>query len=403
MRSSIDRKKVRSIVWQYFIVTGLFAIIQASSFSTYSLFLISKGLDLFEINLVNCFFMVGVFLMEIPTGAYADVLGRKTSFVAACFVAGIGMLVYYAAEGFWGCVVAELTIAVGMALHSGAFEAWIVDSLKHAGVRGELHTLFRRERYVCEAGIITGSLFGGYLARYDLALPRLFEGIGFLILAVVAMRIMREDYFVRGDARIDFVAFRTVIAESIRYGIKRKSVLYIVAFGALIVMCFQTLNMFWQVRFARDYGFDPGTLGWVFVGISLSVTAGSYLSRRFMALVGNEKRALILSQAITVIGILGASAALGPIVVLPAFFLHEVGRGMITPLKRAYMNKRIPGKQRATIISFDSMITKVGAFVGLAGGGWLAKHHSIPVAWIVSGIVLTALIPIFLKLKNGDG
>lgn len=403
MRRSIDRRQVRSAVMQYFVVTSLFAVIQASSFSTYSLFLTAKGLNLFEINLVNCFFMIGVFLMEIPTGAYADVLGRKNSFVAACFVAGLGMIVYYFVDGFWGCVAAESIIAIGMALHSGALEAWIVDSLKHAGVRGDMHALFRKERYVCEAGIVAGSLFGGYLARYDLALPRLFEGIGFLILAVVAMRIMREEYFVRGHMRIDPSAFVTVIRESVRYGIKRKSVLYVIAFSSLILMCFQAMNMYWQVRFAHDYAFDTVTLGWVFVGISLSVMAGSFLSRKFMVFVGNEKRALILSQAITVVGILGASVALGPTVVLPAFFLHEVGRGMITPLKRAYMNKRIPSRQRATIISFDSMITKVGAFAGLIGGGWLAERYSVSIAWAASGIVLALLIPIFLKLKNGDG
>ena len=402
MRRSIDRDKVRSIMRQYFFVTAFFVTVQASSFSTYSVFLMAKGLNLFEINLVNCFFMAGVFLMEIPTGAYADVLGRKTSFVASCFVAGVGMLAYYMAEGFWGCVVAELIVAVGFALHSGAFEAWVVDSLRHEHVRGDLHALFRRERYVSEIGIIAGSLFGGYLARYDLALPRLFEGIAFLILGIIALYIMREDYFVRSQSRIDLAAFRTVVNESIHYGIRRKSILYVIAFGTLITMCFQSLNMQWQVRFAQDFAFDTRALGWTFVGISLFVMLGSYLSRRFMAIIGNEKRALILSQIITVVGILAASCSFGPLVVLPAFYLHELGRGMITPLKRAYMNKRIPSKQRATIISFDSMIAKVGAFVGLLVGGVLAERHSISAAWVVSGVALALAIPIFLKLRNGD-
>lgn len=402
MKRCIDRAKVRRIIRQYFFVAAFFATVQASSFSTYALFLTAKGLDLFEINLINCFFVAGVFLMEVPTGAYADVLGRKNSFVIACFVLSVGMIAYYFASSFWGCVCAELIVSVGLALHSGAFEAWIVDSLKHEGVRGELHSLFRKERYVCEAGIIAGSLFGGYLARYDLALPRLFEGIAFLILAIIAAYIMREDYFIRSQARIDLAAFRTVIVESVRYGIKRKSVLYVIAFGSLITMCFQSLNMQWQVRFARDFAFDTRALGWVFVGLSLFIMLGSYLSRRFMAIIGNEKRALILSQSITVIGILVAACSFGPWVILPVFYLHELGRGMITPLKRAYMNKRIPSKQRATIISFDSMISKVGAFVGLLAGGIVADRFSISAAWLASGVVLAIAIPIFLKLRNGD-
>lgn len=371
-------------------------------FSTYSVFLSSKGFNLLEINLINCFFMAGVFLMEVPTGAYADVLGRKHSFVSACFILALGMFVYYAADSFWACVLAELIAAIGTAFYSGALEAWVVDSLKHEGMRGELHTLFRRERYMAEAGIIGGSLFGAYIARYDLALPWLCGGISLFVLGLVSAYIMREEYFQRSKATVDLSAFRAVIAESVRYGVRRKSVLHVVIFSTVIVMCVQSLNMQWQIRF-QDFGYDTGMLGWIFAGISLFVMLGSFLSRKFMQLVGNEKRALILSQCITVVGILGASIALGPPVVLPAFFLHEIGRGMISPLKRAYMNKRIPSKQRATIISFDSMITYIGAFVGLIVGGGLAEAYSINAAWVASGIVLGAAIPIFLQLKNGDG
>lgn len=402
MRQTINRQKVRSIVRQYFFVIVVFSAVQACSFSTYAMFLTAKGLDLYQISLINCFFVAGVFLLEVPTGAYADVIGRKNSFVAACCITGIGMLVYYGVDSFWGCVMAELIVGVGVSLHSGALEAWIVDSLRHVGVRGDLRVLFRKERYAVEIGVIAGSLFGGYIAHYDLALPRLFEGIVFLLLGVTAAYIMREDYFVKTGVKINFSAFCIVARDSIRYGIKRKSVLYVIAFGALIAMCFQSLNMQWQVRFSRDFAFDTQMLGWTFVGISLFVMVGSFLSRKIVAVVGNEKRALILSQVVTVIGIAGASAACGPLVVLPAFFVHELGRGMIMPLKRAYMNKRIPSRQRATIISFDSMVGKAGAFVGLLVGGYLAERHSISIAWIASAIMLATIIPIFLILKNGD-
>lgn len=403
MTRSIDRHKVRSIVWQYYFMASFFAAAHSFFFSTYSVFLTSKGFDLLEINLINCFFMVGVFLMELPTGAYADVLGRKNSFVAACFILSGSMFVYYVADSFWVCVLAELIAAVGTACYSGSLEAWVVDSLRHERVRGGLHALFRREHYVAQGGTIGGSLFGAYLARYDLALPWLCGGVALVMIGVIAVCIMREEYFERSKLRIDLAALKHVIVDSIRYGIKKKSVLYVVAFGSVITMCVQSLNMQWQLRFARDFRFDTWDLGWAYVGISLFVMLGSFLSRKFMTVIGNEKRALILSQVATVVGILAASFAFGPLAVLPAFFLHEVGRGMISPLKRAYMNKRIPSKQRATIISFDSMITKVGAFIGLVVGGGLAERYGISTAWIASGIALAIAIPIFLKLKNGDG
>lgn len=403
MQRPIDRHKVRSIVWQYYLFSGCFTTALSFIFSTYSVFLTAKGFDLLQMNLVNCFFVVGVFCMEIPTGAYADVLGRRNSFIAACFVLAASMGIYYMADSFWMCVLAELIGAAGSAFCSGSLEAWVVDSVKHAGMRGQLHSIFRREQYVVRTGGIVGSLLGGYIAQGDLALPWLYASVGLFALGIVALCIMREEYFERKPFIFSLSALRTIIVESIRYGVRRKSVLYVVIFGSLVTMCVQPLNMQWQLRLVQDFSFDTMGLSWGYVGISIFVMLGSFLSRKFIERVGNEKRALILSQAITTAGVLVAAYMVGAWIVLPAFLVHEIGRGMMVPLKRAYMNKRIPSKQRATILSFDSMVNNAGAFIGLVVGGWLAKHYSISTAWIVSGLALAITIPVFLKLKNGDG
>ena len=306
--------------------------------------------------------------MEIPTGAYADVLGRRNSFIAACFVLSAAMGIYYMADSFWMCVLAELIGAAGSAFCSGSLEAWAVDSVKHTGMRGQLHSIFRREQYVVRIGSIIGSLLGGYIAQGDLALPWLYSSVGLFVLGIVALCIMREEYFERKQFTFSLSVIRTVIVESIRYGVRRKSVLYVVIFGSLITMCVQPLNMQWQLRLVQDFSFNTMGLSWGYVGISIFVMLGSFLSRKFMERVGNEKRALILSQAITTAGVLVAACMVGAWIVLPAFLVHEIGRGMIVPLKRAYMNKRIPSKQRATILSFDSMVNNAGAFIGLVVG-----------------------------------
>ncbi len=54
--------------------------------TVYTLYLISKGLNLFEVNLVNVVFYVTLSLFEIPTGAYADIFGRKSSLVLSAAV-----------------------------------------------------------------------------------------------------------------------------------------------------------------------------------------------------------------------------------------------------------------------------------------------------------------------------
>jgi MFS family permease len=93
---------------------------------------------------------------------------------------------------------------------------------------------------------------------------------------------------------------------------------------------------------------------------------------------------------------------LGVFPVMFGFLAHEFGRGMFKPLAFAYLNRRIPSDKRATIMSFQSMIEKLGAFVGLLVSGYLAKKYSISLSWLVSGIVLALSVVVFLKLKNGE-
>jgi len=97
-----------------------------------------------------------------------------------------------------------------------------------------------------------------------------------------------------------------------------------------------------------------------------------------------------------------AASFVGLYPVLFWFLIHEGGRGMFKPLKQAYLNKRIESDKRATVLSFDSMISRGGAFVGLLLSGYLAENYSISLSWLTSGIILGVGIFIFLKLKNGD-
>ena len=73
------------IIRQYYVLSCLFSAGGLSVISAiYVTYLIKNGLDLFQVNLVNAIFFFTLFVCEIPTGAFADLFGRKKSFVIAC-------------------------------------------------------------------------------------------------------------------------------------------------------------------------------------------------------------------------------------------------------------------------------------------------------------------------------
>jgi hypothetical protein len=73
----------------------------------------------------------------------------------------------------------------------------------------------------------------------------------------------------------------------------------------------------------------------------------------------------------------------------------------MAPIKASWLNSRIPSKQRATLLSMDSLSSDAGGTVGQLGFGYLSQAISIPFAWFLGGMVQLFGVPlIWLANKN---
>jgi sugar phosphate permease len=114
---------------------------------------------------------------------------------------------------------------------------------------------------------------------------------------------------------------------------------------------------------------------------------------------GNERKALLASEISIgiLITIMGQFGNYGLAIAL--FLLHELPRGMVVPIKDAYLNNNIESKERATILSFESIAHHFGGAIGLLLSGLLARSAGIPLTWLVFGSFL--VIGTTLVAKNG--
>lgn len=391
---------VKKTLRLYISISFLLSLASSFFFATYTIFLTTRGMDLLQISLINAFFMASIFIMEIPTGAFADIFGRKKSIVLGCFTLSLSMLVYFLSNNFWFFVLAEIIGALSVAFLSGAMEAWAVDSLKFHGYTGEFEHVFKRESQFRQLGIIFGSLSGAYIGNFNIAFPWLASSIGAFIVGLLCLVKLKEEYFISKKLELNLKPIGRIARDSIVYGLKNKSVFYVIVFAAVLSFSVQAFNMQWPLVFKNAYGLSISSLGWIFVGISLFIMLGNQLSLVFKKIFREEKNAIILSQVVTFLGMMLASTMFGLVPVIIGFFVHEIGRGILTPIKQTYLNHRIPSEKRATVLSFDSMITTGGAISGLIISGLIARSYSISLAWLVSSLILASSIPIFLILKN---
>jgi MFS family permease len=71
--------------------------------------------------------------------------------------------------------------------------------------------------------------------------------------------------------------------------------------------------------------------------------------------------------------------------------------GILRPVRQAYINEYIPSAQRATVLSFDSFFSDIGAVAGQVGLGYGAQVASKALAYTVGGVIYVISVPLYRR------
>src|SRR5215510_9578279 len=209
----------RGIVRRYYGVWLVYALAGGFLGGVYPLFLRSRGLNQLEINSVLAVYFAVSLLFDVPTGAFADALGRRRSFMLGCLLRAAGFAVYFVSHTYVLFLVAEAIDAVGTTFCNGAVDAWAVDGLDEAGFEGPKHGLFSRISQLSSLGFMASALAGAYVGAVDIAWPWLLGAVGFLLSAFAGRWLHeRPRAAARGGRREMGGVVRAQIGAGLRQG-----------------------------------------------------------------------------------------------------------------------------------------------------------------------------------------
>jgi MFS family permease len=332
-----------------------------------TIFLLDAGLTNLEAFAANAFFTAGMVLFEVPTGIIADTVGRRTSYLLGTVTLTLSTLLYVLLweidAPFWQWAVVSLLIGLGFTFFSGAVEAWLVDALNTTGFTGEMETVFGRGQIVTGAAMLTGSVAGGFIAQQaSLGLPFVLRGVILAVMFVVAFRLMHDIGFTPEKGGRPVAEMRKVASASIEYGWRVPAVKWLMVealfSGGVGIYAFYAL----QPYLLELYG-DPQA--YQIAGLVAAIVAGAQILGGIMAprirrLFHRRTSALIAMAGLGVVtlGLIGVIesfwAVIGLIVVWGLLFAATM------PIRQTYLNGLIPSRQRATILSFDSLMDSAG-------------------------------------------
>jgi len=383
----------------YYLVFGLYSLWAWFVAPIYPLFLRSRGLDALQVNLVLATYLIIIFAFEVPTGAAADLVGRKASFLLSCALRAVAFGLYAVAESFTDCLVAELVDGIGTTLASGALDAWAVDGMREEGDEQPVARFFARAQILARGGMIVGGLACAHLAAIDFAIPWWVAAGGFATTGVVAAAAMRERGRSTASAEAPRRHFVALMGEGFR-AVRGAPVLVLVcALTAASFFAAIPAHMLWQQRMIDLSGEGVWIVGWLWVAINLAAIAGSAVLPRLLARL---RRSRVLFLAALWRGGALAVAALATRLepALGGWLLQEASFGLTEPVMQAWMNEHVAADRRATVLSIRSMIGTLGGGAGLIAIGVVARDQGIPAAWMVSALLFLASAPAYLLLER---
>jgi MFS family permease len=332
-----------------------------------TIFLLDAGLSNLEAFAANAFFTAGMVIFEVPTGIVADTAGRRLSYLLGTITLAASTLLYvmlWQIEApFWAWAVVSILIGLGYTFFSGAVEAWLVDALAATKFEGEIESVFGRGQVVSGAAMLFGSVAGGFIAQHtSLGVPFVIRGVILLAMFVVAFRLMHDVGFTAEKGGGAWTEVRKVAGASIEYGWRVPAVKWLMVealfTGGVGFYAFYALQPYLLQLYGDPHAYQiAGLVAAIVAGAQI---AGGIAAPRISRMFRRRTSALLLTAALSVVvlALIGTVerfwAAIGLIVVWGLLFAATM------PIRQTYLNGLIPSKQRATILSFDSLMSSSG-------------------------------------------
>jgi DHA3 family tetracycline resistance protein-like MFS transporter len=122
-----ERRSARTIYLVIRCIDGFTWMMWGTIFSVYMI--VDARLNPLELVMLGTFLEATVLLMEVPTGAFADAVGRKLSVIVGFAVIGIALLTVGLVRSFPMLAIAQILWGLGFTFWSGAEVAWITDEV----------------------------------------------------------------------------------------------------------------------------------------------------------------------------------------------------------------------------------------------------------------------------------
>jgi MFS family permease len=355
------------------------------------IYLATRGLSMLQIGFLEGIFHITSLFMEIPTGALADVFGRKACRSTGRLLAALSSVLIVYARSYMLLSLAFILSALSYNLESGSGEALLFDSLKTIGKENQYIRVTGLQEAVFQIAGVICLIVGGWIGQYNYYWAYWASIMFSLTAFIFSFSFIEPPIFDKPKQKTTIKTVFSQMVESFRTIVRNKKVAFILVLTQTL-LSFSTLLFFYLQNYWKNVGFGEFTIG---VFLASGSLAGAFIANIIYKIdkkIGNRRMFLFFSW-ISCLCILGIAFFSTKVVF---FILLSMMDSALFVASNNYVNLLIPSYQRATILSVGSMLFSLvmislfpvfGFFVDCYG--FNIAFYSLACLAIIVGILIT--------------
>jgi MFS family permease len=330
-------------------------------------------------------------LLEIPSGAFADMVGRKQAMLLGSASFSLAYFIYLNAPGivplfpFILFIVARCLTATAITFLSGADSAFLYDSLKEIGLEKNFSRIMGNAQALYQLGIAFAALVGGLLTEVDISTPYVANVCIFLVASLVVLTFKEPRHY----ETLRLGQYWKHQMESVRFVFTHPRVRWITFFYGMI----HTFTFIGLILFIQPYmalvGVPLPFFGFVYcVAVLFSAVIAKYCYRIDKKL--GERKSLFMMPGFLFLAYLfmsGITRIYGVVFILLIYFVVAY----LVPILDHHTHVHVESVNRATVLSVRNLAGGIASAIFSPSLGYVADTYSLTTSLLCSAVIILVL------------
>lgn len=330
------------------------------------------------------------FIIELPSGAIADVIGRKRTVIFGNIALVVGNAWLALSSSFWGITLAYALWTIGWGFQSGATEALVYDYVKSIGKVDDWPRIRAAAGFAATILYPVCIALGGLFFALWFRLPYLaLAGVG--VIGVIASFMLVEAKSVHTHTKFSLAEYGARIKDGTHVLFRKVTLpISIAAMAVLSLQCIYTWGLLRPFTVER-FGYSEAAVPQVLAVIAIITAIALLLIDSVRKKLGTVR---LLFGCALAYAIVFASLYLpyNWLVGALALTVVAVSANYVEQLFSVFINRHAHDKHRATSLSVINLITRAPYALFAVVTGVLAEHDLLNVFSLVAGLIVLGAV-----------